>query len=120
MKHTPGPWFAANGNQIHDRETKFDLSGASIGNTANLLATIKYPYKSEQGQAANARLIAAAPLMLGALKDTIAPLNDLICAAIKHEKWVAEGLATDCLERVEEAIAAAEGRIKVAEIGNRS
>ena len=76
----------------------------------------KWPLRHDNGTTANARLIAAAPLMLGALKDTIAPLNDLICAAIKHEKWMAEGLATDCLERVEEAIAAAEGRIKVEEL----
>ena len=37
---TPWPWVAANRNEIHDRETRFDERGIRIGSTANGIATI--------------------------------------------------------------------------------
>ena len=37
---TPGPWIAANRDEIHDKETRFDEHGARIGATANGIATM--------------------------------------------------------------------------------
>ena len=39
-KFTKGPWFLKNGNEIHDKNTLFDESGARVGETPNLIATV--------------------------------------------------------------------------------
>lgn len=68
-QHTPGPWFLV-GNEIHDREAKYDASGARTGSTPNSIASVHiYPQTpiSKGSQEANARLIAAAPELLAAL-----------------------------------------------------
>jgi hypothetical protein len=61
----PGQW-CAQGNEVHDRAASY-ADGARIGDTPNLIARVEYPYGDEAGQAATARLFAAAPLMLEAL-----------------------------------------------------
>lgn len=66
--HTPGPWYAANGNEIHDHRAEFDSDGARTGNTPNRIAAVEYPYGGSFGQSANARLIAAAPELLDAIR----------------------------------------------------
>ena len=60
--NTPGPWFLQNGREIHDKDTQFDASGARIGDTPNLIATVDC-FNTE----ANGCLIAAAPELLEAL-----------------------------------------------------
>lgn len=68
-KFTPGPWFVANGNEVHDELACYDEQGARVGNTANRIATVEYPYMDDAGKTANARLIAAAPDLYAALVD---------------------------------------------------
>lgn len=55
-KASPGPWFLANGNEVHDRKAEFNEMGARIGDTPNLLMIEKYP----NGRA-NAEAFANAP-----------------------------------------------------------
>jgi hypothetical protein len=57
---TARPWVVANGREIHDRITRFDESGARIGETANRIALIEYPYGDGEGRNANAELIVRA------------------------------------------------------------
>lgn len=64
-QHTPGPWFIA-GDEIHDRETKYDEHGARIGETANSICEM-HPAPHGAGDA-NGRLIAAAPRLLETLR----------------------------------------------------
>lgn len=71
--HTGAPWFQANDNEVHDRETFFGSSGERIGSTPMLLAEAYEPRAAE-----NARLIAASP----ALRDTVA---DLIAIAAEQQ-----------------------------------
>lgn len=68
MTHTPGPWFVANGNEVHDRLTRYDEHGARIGDTPNRIAVVEYPYMDEAGKTANANVIAAAPQMHEAVR----------------------------------------------------
>lgn len=104
VKHTPGPWFIANGNEIHDRPTSRDENGARIGETPNLIATVEdiFPWSDRQNRKkANAQLIAAAPDLLEALETLLS-----------HRDYLEEGtpLTAVVLPLVENAIAKAEGR----------
>lgn len=66
---TPGPWFIQ-GHDIIDREVRWDESGARLGTTPNGIARVElYPETpvSKGSREANAHLIAAAPMMHGAL-----------------------------------------------------
>lgn len=65
IKHTPGTWHIA-GNEIHDRQTRYDKDGARTGETPNAICTIEIMPLGQQ--TANARLIAACPELLDALK----------------------------------------------------
>ena len=70
LQHTPGPWVIS-GHDIHDRETRFDDSGARVGTTPNAIAQV---YLVPVGcRESNASLIAAAPELLEAL-ETLLPL----------------------------------------------
>ena len=69
-KHTPGPWFANSGGQVwSDR----------LNRPANALADVYSCTANERGQDeernANARLIAAAPEMLEALRAALPGLE---------------------------------------------
>jgi hypothetical protein len=65
FKGTKGTWCIV-GDAIHNRETKFDQTGARIGDTTMRICTIDIqPYKGESE--ANAKLIAAAPDLLSTL-----------------------------------------------------
>ena len=70
MSHTPGPWSIhetkGNGGNISDR---VEIAGPEEGRRKHLVASI-YGFKLPEGQA-NARLIAAAPELYGALVDLI-------------------------------------------------
>jgi len=61
----------ANGNEIHDQATEYDASGARIGNTANMVARVEYPYGNAAGQAKTAMLFAAADDLLAACEHLI-------------------------------------------------
>jgi hypothetical protein len=80
---TPLPWFAVN-DEIHDRETRF-VGNMRVGNTANRVARIEYPYGSFEGREANAAAIVEAinerPALLAecdALRAQVAELSTLI------------------------------------------
>ena len=65
MKHTPGPWTAKKGYiQAISHATYFSI------------ASVKSQKLTDEGNAANAKLIAAAPDMLAALLDLV-PLIDI-------------------------------------------
>jgi hypothetical protein len=115
-KHTPGPWIAV-GVDVHDKTTMFDRHGSMIGDTANRITRVEYPYDSTMGKVANARLIAAAPDMLAALKAT----EDRLSAwRDSHEIWYRQtnrdedkNAMENCgriLCAIRSAIAKAEGR----------
>lgn len=65
-KITPAPWHLVNGNEIHDRETKFNDNGGRIGETPNLVAIEKFPNGS-----ANADFIANSPADIQFLLDAL-------------------------------------------------
>ncbi len=71
VPHTPGPWHHSHVNEVHDRAPSLEANGTLIGNRPNMIARVEYPYSHPAGQAANARLIAAAPELLQALRSLL-------------------------------------------------
>ena len=69
---TPGPWYQANGSEIHDRSVMFGESGERLGSTPMLIAEAYDP--REEG---NARLIAAAPDMRETILDLCDAMDEL-------------------------------------------
>lgn len=98
--HTPGPWSHVNGNEIHDKAARYDNAGTRIGDTPNRIAVIEYPYADPEGQDANARLIAAAPEMLTALRRLVA-CPDVNADMLSPETIVAADLARDAIRHAE-------------------
>jgi hypothetical protein len=103
-KHTPGPWQARAGAVFSGSEG----SPCFIARTAHPSREIDLCIRSVEERWHNARLIAAAPALLGALRATLAPLA----------KAEAEGVFSGCaipavgrkaLEAARAAIALAEG-----------
>jgi hypothetical protein len=105
MTHTPGPWL---------RESEINSEGSDW-----ILVTKDYAeivdlrlddglVVSEQEQEANARLIAAAPELLAALRFVLPTLEN----AARHGTIDADGvnLELEAAREVAEAIAKAEGR----------
>lgn len=113
MPHTPGPWVVADGNKIHDRATRYDESGVRVGGTPNRIATVhsvpsvtNFVQDGDGAIAANARLIAAAPDMLVALKkyawDALSE-----CSACMNQSRIC-----DNCRAIKDAIDKAEGQMK--------
>ncbi len=97
-KHTPGPWRA-------EIDNRMDMRVESHRTVAHL--PIPYPardHSRDDEMKANARLIAAAPDMLDALKDALMVLQS---AAAADPTWTQAAMARD---DVSAAIAKAEGR----------
>lgn len=61
-------YVVANGCEVHDKAAQFDASGARIGDTPNMICRVEYPYGCPEGRHAVARVFAAAPQMLEALR----------------------------------------------------
>ena len=73
MKHTPGPWFQGTGNYeycVYDKRVWINQDGSRDGETPNLVVVV-----SPEDAIADARLIAAAPDLLDALKEATAALE---------------------------------------------
>lgn len=106
MKHTPGPWRVSPDNPrkvISDSIDGFDpLSGENLVGGASAI-------NSPERQAANARLIAAAPDLLAVLQDSV----EILAVAIEsREELIGEvdEVMRDLRDRVRAAIAKAEGK----------
>jgi hypothetical protein len=91
--HTPGPWWIENEK---DSEGPREISDC-YGRTAEVYG------EGSEGDA-NARLIAAAPELLAALKEAAQELS-LVCKWFDHP----EQTTTETLRRATSAIAKAEG-----------
>ena len=93
MKHTPGPW-------------KIGMRPGPIvyGPMGEQVCNMRAPLLIEEENLANARLIAAAPAMLEALKDAIYHLEKLYIASTDHDHR-----AVKTLLDARAAISAAEG-----------
>ncbi len=85
-KHTPGPWSADNGDS--DQWGVFDDNGGAI-----VYAKCDSPLRSFDEDAANARLIAAAPLMLDALRSASLVLMGCVGTNDENELERAEAIA---------------------------
>lgn len=70
MSHTPGPWTIL---CSEDRRGARTVPKITQPGKAGIVATLGWP--GEGDRTANARLIAAAPEMLEALRDTVAQLD---------------------------------------------
>lgn len=71
-KHTPGPWHAAD-IRLRGHNPKMDGCDIGAANGANVALAFHQPHDREiQETIANARLIAAAPELLEALKSALA------------------------------------------------
>jgi hypothetical protein len=101
--HTEGPWFC----KFDDFDEELHITSAVL-EASNMVEICRVgvgfdqPFEAEQQ--ANARLIAAAPELLAALKAAHAALDSI---------YETEGLITEeraTLARIEAAIAKAEGR----------
>lgn len=99
--HTPGPWKVVN----HPRVAHVD-SMRSVGHGANGMASIVWLTGGALAQEANARLIAAAPDLLAALKAARAFVAQRAGWSGSHNDKVAEQV----LVEVDAAIAKAEGK----------
>lgn len=85
-------WCVANGNEVHDRPTHHDESGARIGETPNRIVKVEYPYDDTAGQNATAYLIAAAPDLYAALEDAFFALGRAganVLGGIYRDEWEA-------------------------------
>lgn len=101
MSHTPGPWTVQGQAVLSDRpypEWK-QIAEVRIGNADN--------WSDPEGES-NARLIAAAPELLAALRAARDDLSDLLEVADLTDEGVAD--TTAVLNQVIAAIATAEGR----------
>jgi hypothetical protein len=70
-KHTPEPWFLQNGNEIHDKDTRFDESGARIGETPNLIAMVDF-FNTDANARHIVRCVNSHPALLQALRAVVA------------------------------------------------
>lgn len=99
-QHTPGPWATDNGHAERD--------GIQIWDTVEGLIIADVVDDQHDNSEANARLIAAAPAMLNALKDTINACfkHTHVCLICDELTGHMDGCA---VAAVEIAIAEAEG-----------
>jgi hypothetical protein len=86
-KHTPGPWHRV---KHGDNESEvYDINGKSKDGVMTMLAEVHHDWQEWEEFEANARLIAAAPDMLEALKKARTCMSipdcvmELIVAAIR-------------------------------------
>lgn len=71
--HTPGPWHVSTGTPALDQGDALRISAAGVPKIADVIARdVSY-----NQQAANARLIAAAPDLLAALRKAYELIEDL-------------------------------------------
>ena len=95
MTHTPGPWYEA--QDEHDPDilmvTTKERTEQNYAPIANI--DVQFSLAFDEEQRANARLIAAAPDLLDALRDMVSDRNELREGTIAFARW---------------AIAKAEGR----------
>lgn len=97
MSHTPGPWIAH-----HRANVSFVAANTKI---ADVFSTV---FKDEVNQHANANLMAAAPELLQACRDTVVFLEGLAaCAPTLTILRNIQGIAADASA----AIAKAEGKV---------
>jgi hypothetical protein len=102
MTHTPGPWEVHNGTDVFVEAT----SGEQI---ADCYIKPYFPFKVAN---ANARLIAAAPALLAALKAALGAESSKDCYGDHHgycQGHRLEPIDSCWVKLVEQAIAAAEG-----------
>lgn len=99
-KHTPGPWKTGDFAQYRD-----DEDHRAIYQGGRLLALVAHmPGTYVEEQVATARLIAAAPELLEALRKTLRVANRRITANNHDAEW------EETIEQAEAVIAKAEGR----------
>lgn len=103
-KHTEGPWsaFGPTGTGIH---TQYLIRHNSPGRSGGSFATVQTLHSTDEAIeacAANARLIAAAPDLLEALKDSLQGLH----AAVPHADRIRD-ILHPIIERTQDAIAKA-------------
>jgi hypothetical protein len=101
--HTPGPWYVVASGICASPTPQ---SGALYIAWHNVSSS----YRDSGEQAANARLIAAAPAMLEALRRSVPWLGKLIADG-GHLNSVAPNDAVGAMHQAEAAIAQAEGRV---------
>ena len=102
--HTPGPWEVVQHSHVDDELWLSVNQQADEHGMKEWVAEIKYLVTDPDRQKANARLIASAPEMLNALKETLAfwtttrfaecengcdCVVDVVRAAIAKAEWVA-------------------------------
>lgn len=92
--HTPGPWSASINSQ--PLYTSAEIYGPPNG--FGMVAEIRASFGPDDEKMANARLIAAAPELLQALKE--------LCA----DKYLADPINADRMKNARLAISKAEGR----------
>jgi hypothetical protein len=109
-EHTKGPWNIITPDMLRTADVlalDLDPSAIIIGNlnadtpAASVVADIWTVGDDESEQQANARLIAAAPELLDALK---------LIESVYRQNCVSEGEPSSVLDAVQAAIAKAEGR----------
>ncbi len=98
MEHTPGPW----------RELAPGVIAGATDPGWGAIANVPHA-NSEPESAANAKLIAAAPALLEALKEAALVLKSSITIIETHVKAVSSSPAHGALQRINDAIEAANG-----------
>jgi hypothetical protein len=77
MKHTPGEWRVAQ-SSYHGETGQYYECFEIEGDSPFWIAKVQYPERNKKVGEANARLIAAAPEMLQALKEINQHLRDVV------------------------------------------
>lgn len=113
LAHTPGPWHVVNGIEVHDKAAEYDSSGTRIGETPNRICLVEYPYsypdyRHGATKEANARLIAAAPELLEALRGALVALEQAY-TALPDDSPAQDYFVACYIEPAREAIARATG-----------
>ncbi len=99
--HTPGPWLYAPTGKATAPELR--VVGADLAE----VACTQHCFRDQAVNIANARLIAAAPELLAALKTALAAMADLADAAGDSEEWNEGGYAHEACNQARAAIARA-------------
>lgn len=106
--HTPGPWECFHAKNEHGEETMGIRGGTCFIATMDTMAIGDGPYRMPESGEANARLIAAAPELLDALREMlhetsfITPMPTKLAFARRKARQLIEGFDANALTTAKE------------------
>lgn len=107
VRHTPGPWHYGESTSLHGTQLVYGPDGVLIADAGRIHR------RSIEEEKANAALIAAAPKMLEALKETLATIKEYQAYSAEMRK-IGKGFTPEGIDHTvcfaESVITQAEGK----------